>query len=67
MMEDLKVTGVNCMHCIASIKGALEGVEGVGDIDPKLDEKAALVSFDPGKISKEQVAARIEDIGFDVE
>lgn len=66
-MEELKIAGVNCMHCIASIKEVLDGVEGVEAVEPMLDEKAALVSFDPDKITREVISDRIEDIGFDVE
>ncbi len=51
-MIELKVTGMNCQHCVRAVKGALEAVAGVtraervdldfgralveGDVDPQV-------------------------------
>ncbi len=66
-MESLKVIGVDCAHCAASVKGALEGVPGIDAIEIDLGSKSAIVSFNNASISKEQVKEKIEDVGFDVE
>lgn len=66
-METIKVTGVDCGGCAANIEKALKGVKGVEKIDVRLNEKIALVTFDPGQISKKEVTDRVEDVGYDVE
>lgn len=66
-MATIKVLRVDCGHCAAHVEKALHGVEGVERVDIRLDEKIALVSFDQQKISREAIAAKIEDAGYDVE
>ncbi|MEA4925683.1 MAG: heavy-metal-associated domain-containing protein [Syntrophomonadaceae bacterium] len=66
-METMKVFGVDCKHCAAHVQDALKGVNGIEGIDIRLPEKVALVTFDPSKITKEHIAAKVEDIGYDVD
>ncbi len=66
-METIKVLAVDCQHCAAQVTKALQAVEGIKNIDIKLEDKTALVSFDAGQVSRDEVTAKIEDVGFDVE
>ncbi|MDD2615321.1 MAG: heavy metal-associated domain-containing protein [Methanosarcina sp.] len=66
-METLKVLGVDCNNCATNVRKALEGVNGIEKLDIRLSEKVAVVTFDPDKVSKQEITERVEDFGYDVE
>jgi len=66
-MENLKVLGVDCNNCAANVRKALEGVDGIENLDIRLSEKIAMVTFDPSKVSKQGITEKVEDFGYDVE
>ncbi len=43
MKTELKIEGMSCGHCVASVKKALESVSGVSAADVRLSEGAAVV------------------------
>ena len=59
---DLNVTGMHCEKCVARVKEALEGVDGVTSADVRLEDNAATVEGH-GFESAALVAA-VEAIGF---
>ena len=61
----LKVPGMMCMHCVGSIKGALEAMEGVSEVEINLAEKS--VSFVAEPAMKQKAIDAIDDLGFEVE
>ncbi len=61
----LRVPGMMCMHCVGSIKSALESMEGISEVDVVLAEKS--VSFVADPAMKQKVIDAIDDLGFDVE
>lgn len=44
---ELKVTGMHCQKCVARVKEALEGVEGVAKVSVDLDAEHATVEGTP--------------------
>ncbi len=59
----LDVKGMTCMHCAGSVKGAVESVEGVSDVNIDLDNgKVDFELADPEQL--EQVKTRIKDAGY---
>ncbi len=66
-METLKVLGVDCNNCAANVHKALDGIYGIQNLDIRLSEKIALVTFDPDKVSKYEITKKVEDFGYDVE
>lgn len=67
MSEILTVAGVDCPHCAAQVRKELEGLNGVVGVEVDLPAQTARVTFDPALVSREKVAAVIEDAGFDIE
>ena len=65
-METLKVSGVDCNNCAANVRKALEGVNGIENLDIRLSEKIAVITLDPDKVSKQEITEKVEDFGFDV-
>ena len=61
----LKVTGMTCGGCVASVTRVLKNVKGVGKVDVSLAESQARVEFDPSLANREQLRAAVEGAGFD--
>jgi copper chaperone CopZ len=66
-METFKVLGVDCNNCAVNVHKALDGINGIQNLDIRLSEKIALVTFDPDKVSKYEITKKVEDFGYDVE
>ena len=62
----LQVEGMTCMGCVNSVTGVLTGMAGVDAAEVSLEAKQAKVSYDPAVVSPPELAAAVEDAGFDV-
>ena len=58
----LDVTGMHCEKCVARVKEALEGVEGVTGADVSLENNAATV--EGHGFEQSALVAAVEEIGF---
>ena len=63
MEKILKVEGMSCNHCVASVKKALEGIDGVREADVRLEDKSARVEFDKD-VADEALVKAVEDAGY---
>ena len=61
----IKVDGMSCGGCVKSVTGVLAALDGVAKADVSLEQKQAVVEFDAGKVTRDQLKAAIEDAGFD--
>jgi copper chaperone len=61
----IKVDGMSCGGCVKSVTGVLTALDGVAKAEVSLEHKQAVVEFDAGKVSRDQLKAVIEDAGFD--
>jgi Cu+-exporting ATPase len=64
MEKILKIDGMSCNHCVATVKKALESVQGVEDAEVSLDEKQAVVV---GKVDPKELVRAVEDAGYEAE
>ena len=62
---NLKVTGMTCAGCVASVTRVLQNVKGVSKVDVSLTEGQARVEFDPSLADREQLRSAVEGAGFD--
>lgn len=62
----LKVTGMHCAACSASVESALSRLEGVDFASVSIASEDAQVSYDPEKISLEDIESAVRDTGFGV-
>lgn len=62
----LKVQGMSCGHCVQSVKGALEPVEGISEVEVSLENGEVKVTYDEAKVDKDLMKQLIEDNGYDV-
>ncbi len=66
MEKTLHVEGMMCAHCVAHVKKALEGVEGVEETVVDLDAGTACAKLSHD-VADEALAAAVEDAGYQVE
>ncbi len=62
----IKVTGMTCAMCVATIEKALKSLEGVKEATVNLGTETATVKYDPDRVSLEQIIKAIEDTGYGV-
>ena len=62
----LKVEGMTCGGCVASVTRVLKATPGVGDAVVRLDTRSATVTFDPAQTSVPTLKSAIEDAGYAV-
>ena len=65
MKEQIKIQGMSCQHCVASVKKALESVKGLADIRVDLDGGQATFTRSEA-VSLEHVRRAVEDAGYRV-
>ncbi len=61
----IKVDGMSCGGCVKSVTGVLTALDGVTKAEVSLEQKQAVVEFDAGKVTRDQLKAVIEDAGFE--
>ena len=62
----LKVGGMSCSFCVASMTKALERTEGVRRASVNLAHEEALIEYEPAKVSPMQLKKFIIDLGYTV-
>ena len=64
MTRTLNVTGMMCQHCVAHVRKALEGVEGVSAVDVNLEAGTATVEA-ADSVSDDALVAAVVDAGYE--
>lgn len=59
-----RIDGMACGHCVAAVRSALEGVEGV--TVHSVDIGSATVTHDPDTVSRATLSDAIESAGYTV-
>lgn len=60
----LKVEGMTCATCPVTVKAALKRLPGVINADVSFKEAKAVVSYQEGKVTVEQMIKAVEDAGY---
>jgi copper chaperone CopZ len=63
---EMKVKGMVCDGCVASVTRALKATDGVSGVSVSLSEGAVAIDFDPATVTLPELTAAIEAAGFDV-
>jgi len=61
----IKVGGMSCGGCVASVTKVLSELSGVAKVEVVLDPGQATVEFDAGKVDRATLCAAVEDAGFE--
>lgn len=62
----INIEGMSCNGCINSVTNVLKAIPGVGSVEVSLEQKRAIVAYDPARCNTAQFKAAIEDAGYDV-
>lgn len=67
-MKDVTLTvqGMSCGHCVSSVEGALNELDGVSGVNVNLGEGKVDVKYDDSKVSVDQLKEAIDEQGYDV-
>jgi copper chaperone len=67
-METMTVTApaISCEHCQRTVEGAVGALPGVREVHVEIPTKAVRVSYDPARISRQQIEATLDDEGYPV-
>jgi len=65
MKKTISIEGMSCNHCVAHVKEALEGLEGVTSVKVNLDKKCASIESKL-EVKDEAIKSVIEEAGYDV-
>jgi Cu+-exporting ATPase len=62
----LKIGGMSCSFCVASITKAMGRMEGVHDVNVNLAHEEALIEYEPEKVTPTQLKETLLDLGYTV-
>ena len=65
MKKTISIEGMSCNHCVAHVKEALVGLEGVTSVKVNLDKKCASIESKL-EVKDEAIKSVIEEAGYDV-
>ncbi|KAB2913235.1 MAG: heavy-metal-associated domain-containing protein [Hyphomicrobiaceae bacterium] len=60
----IPVEGMACVACAASVKRALKTIDGVAAVEVNLEQRAARVTYMPGKVTPDRLVAAINKLGY---
>jgi copper chaperone len=68
MMETLtlNVTGMTCGGCENAVKRGLARLDGVGEVAASHADARVVVTFDPNRVSPDEIRTRIGAMGYHV-
>ena len=64
MKKEIKVSGMMCMHCVAHVTKALEGVDGVSAADVSLENNNAVVTLSKD-VADDVLVKAVTDAGYE--
>ena len=62
----LKIRGMTCGGCVASVQRVLEALDGVERVDVSLADAQAKIEYEPARVKPAELNAAIEDAGYEV-
>ena len=62
----LKIGGMTCGGCVASVQRVLSELDGVQHAEVSLARNEATIEFEPGRVKPADLETAIEDAGFEV-
>jgi len=60
----LNIEGMTCGHCVMHVTQALQKIKGVVKAGVDLNKRIAVVTYQPGAVTKEQLIKAVEEAGY---
>jgi len=64
--REWRVTGMDCGACAAKVRGAVERLPGVADVDVALMSERLRLTLDENETAPERIAKAVRGIGFGI-
>ena len=65
MKKLIHIDGMGCMKCVAHVKEALEGLDGVASADVSLESNSATITLTKD-VADTAIISAIDEAGYDV-
>lgn len=62
----VKVNGMTCDHCKMHVENAISSLGGVSEVKVSLEEGKADITYDPEKVTLDDIKAAVDDAGYEV-
>ena len=62
----LQIVGMHCVSCAINIDFELEDLEGVREAKTHYAKQVSVITYEPHKVSHEQMVAVISKLGYEV-
>ena len=62
----LKIKGMTCSGCVASVQRVLSALDGVQRAEVSLEREEATVEYVPERVDVARLRSAVEDAGYDV-
>ncbi len=64
--EIIKIEGMSCGHCQATVEKAISSVTGVKQVKVNLEDKNAVVDYNPSETDIKALKAAVDEAGYTV-
>lgn len=63
---EFNISGMHCAGCAAGIEATIRMIDGVKTASVNFGTSKGIFSYDPTKLKKEDIVAKIRELGYDV-
>lgn len=63
---EFNISGMHCAGCAAGIEATIKMMDGIKTASVNFGTAKGIFSYDPSKINKEDIVAKIRELGYDV-
>jgi mercuric transport protein len=60
----LRIEGMTCGGCAVAARKVLERLDGVQKVEVSYEQRRAVVTYDPDKVTVEQMIASVKQLGY---
>ena len=64
MQATIKIEGMMCEHCEATVARAISAIDGVSDVKVILADQQATVTYDPERTKINTIKAAVREAGY---
>ena len=62
--QTIKISGMVCNGCVATITNAIKGLPGIEKVEVSLKKANAFIVFDDAEVSLDEIKEAISDSGY---
>ena len=62
----LQISGMSCAACVRRVEQGLADLKGVSSASVNFATQKATLDYDPAEVDIDQMAAKVEDLGYEV-